>query len=121
MMQKSNYYTFDVTFTLCACVYYLCLNGFPLNQGEPLQESLTRKTHSATAIQWHPKKMILAMGWETGEITIRNEQDGETHNGPMIHEAEITILHWTSLGSKLLTGDSVSLGYIINNLYTVHN
>ncbi|KAK2157996.1 hypothetical protein LSH36_179g04002 [Paralvinella palmiformis] len=53
------------------------------DEGEPLQESLTRKTHSATAIQWHPKKMILAMGWETGEITIRNEQDGETHNGPI--------------------------------------
>ena len=77
-------------------------------QGEPVTESLTRKSRPASIIQWHPTKKILAIGWETGEVTIRNEQEGETYDSVPIHQAEITVMHWTSMGTKLVTGDSVS-------------
>ena len=69
--------------------------------------SVQRKTKTATTLSWHPTKKVLAVGWQTGEITIRNEQDDELYDGPRIHKSEITVMHWTSNGSHLLTGDSV--------------
>jgi intraflagellar transport protein 140 len=72
-----------------------------------LQDALIRKSRPASAIQWHPNKRILAIGWETGEINISNEQDHELFEVPLLHKSEITILHWTSAGSRLVSGDAV--------------
>ena len=77
-------------------------------QGEAIPNSVIRKSRPVSAIHWHPTKKILAIGWETGELCIRNEHESELYEVPLVHKAEITILHWTSAGSRLVTGDSVS-------------
>ncbi len=58
---------------------------------------------------WHPSRKILAVGWETGEITIRNEHESETYEAPLFHKSEITAVQWTSMGTKLLTADAVCM------------
>ncbi|ELT94193.1 hypothetical protein CAPTEDRAFT_114177 [Capitella teleta] len=78
-------------------------------EGEHMQDSVIRKSRPASAIQWHPTKRILAIGWETGEVNITNEQDHELYEVPLLHKAEITILQWSSAGSRLVTGDSSGL------------
>ena len=70
---------------------------------------MVRKTKEATVLVWHPSKKVLAVGWETGEITVRNEQDNEIYEVPRLHKSEITVMQWTSNGSRLLSGDSVSI------------
>lgn len=77
------------------------------SKGEAIADSVVRKTKEASVLAWHPTKKVLAAGWETGEITIRNEQDNESYEVPRVHRAEVTILHWTHLGTRLLSGDSV--------------
>jgi intraflagellar transport protein 140 len=69
---------------------------------------VVRRTKEATVLAWHPVKKVIAVGWQTGEITVRNEQDNEDYDVPRVHKSEITIMHWTSNGSRLLSGDSVS-------------
>ena len=76
-------------------------------QGEPLSDSILRKTRQASALQWHPTKKILATGWETGEVVVRNEHEGETYETQPLHRSEITVLHWSSNGLRLVSGDSV--------------
>ena len=67
-----------------------------------------KRSHPATALAWHPTKKILAVGWETGEIQLWNETTKELHEVFPLHKGEISILHWSSKGSQLLSGDSVS-------------
>jgi len=73
-----------------------------------LPDAVIRRTRMATTLAWHPMRKALAIGWETGEIVIRSEQDRETNEGARIHKAEITIMHWTLNGMRLLTGDAVN-------------
>lgn len=78
-------------------------------EGDPLPDAVIRRTRMATTLQWHPFKKVLATGWETGEVIIRSEQEKETFEATRIHKAEITIMHWTSNGMRLLTGDASGL------------
>ena len=98
--------------------FYFNITWFPTHdhmfqfcQGEAVPDSILRKSKLASVIAWHPNKKIMAMGWETGEVSIRNEHENELYEAALLHKSEITILHWTSNGSKLLTGDSVSKSY----------
>ena len=77
-------------------------------QGDHVADSLLKKSRPPSALAWHPTKKILAVGWETGEMTVWNEQDHEAYEVNPQHKTEITILQWTSNGTKLLSGDSVS-------------
>ena len=91
-------------------------------QGEHVPEAKVRKSRPASALAWHPTRKILAVGWETGELTIWNDSEHETYEVPLLHKGEITILLWTSNGTKLLTGDAVSLtihliSWIWNQIY----
>ena len=88
-----------LTITLQICLFH---------QGEVVPNSIIRKSRPISAVQWHPIKKVLAIGWETGELCIRNEHERELYEVPLVHKAEITILQWSSTGSRLVTGDSVS-------------
>ena len=85
-------------------------------QGEYLQDGELRKSLQASVLAWHPTRKILAVGWEMGELTILNEQEHEKFEAPVcLHKSEITILHWTSNGTRLLSGDAVSCIYYMGN------
>jgi len=66
-----------------------------------------RKAKESTVLAWHPSRKVLAVGWVTGEITARNEQENEAYEFTLVHKTEITILQWTSNGSRLISADAV--------------
>jgi len=68
---------------------------------------VVRKAKESTVLAWHPVRKVLAVGWETGEITARNEQENEAYELTPVHKSEITILQWTSNGSRLISADAV--------------
>ena len=78
-----------------------------LLQGDHVSECEIKRTTHATQICWHPSKKILAVGWATGEISIWNQTDRDLSDVFPLHKSEITILRFSSNGSRLLTGDTV--------------
>ncbi|XP_048350959.1 intraflagellar transport protein 140 homolog isoform X2 [Sphaerodactylus townsendi] len=74
-------------------------------QGEHLSDVRTERNFRASCLCWHPSKLILAMGWELGEVVVLNKQDKEHHTVPAYHRAEITVLSWSTNGSRLISGD----------------
>ncbi|KAH9494870.1 hypothetical protein Btru_015870 [Bulinus truncatus] len=55
---------------------------------------------------WHPTRKIIAVGWETGEITVWNEQDKELIEAPHLHRAEVVCIIWSSNGTRLISADN---------------
>ena len=61
----------------------------------------------ATVLRWHPMKPLLVLGWESGEVLLLSHPSGEQNPLPTTHAAPITLLEWSSSGSRLVTGDQV--------------
>ncbi|MGH0139831.1 UNVERIFIED_CONTAM: hypothetical protein FKN15_009952 [Acipenser sinensis] len=76
-----------------------------LQQGEHVGNSHVERPFQPKVLRWHPSKQVLAVGWETGEVLLLNQQDGEQTSLPATHSADISLLEWSSNGSRLLTGD----------------
>ncbi|ESO09812.1 hypothetical protein HELRODRAFT_92025 [Helobdella robusta] len=101
------------TFKLLAVTSYSPVQGQVVavfqEEGERLQNSVQRKTMPATCLAWHPSKKVLAVGWSTGEITTQNINDNEISESAKTHQSSICVMHWSTGGSQLLTGDAEGL------------
>ena len=58
-------------------------------------------------MEWHPEKKVIAIGWESGEITTYNNSEEKVHEQSSIHRSSIAVVRWNQSGSRLISGDEV--------------
>ncbi|XP_035001907.2 intraflagellar transport protein 140 homolog isoform X2 [Hippoglossus stenolepis] len=76
-----------------------------LQQGEYVESCHVGRPHQPAVLRWHPTKPVLALGWENGEVVLLTHPSGDQTVLPITHTAGITLLEWSSSGSRLVTGD----------------
>jgi WD40 repeat protein len=81
-----------------------------LFQGEPLPDIVwpQHPVAQVTALAWHPTKKLLVTGWENGELRVW-AGDPEFISVQSVHQTPITILQWSTLGGRLVSGDAVRI------------
>ncbi|XP_017466425.1 PREDICTED: intraflagellar transport protein 140 homolog [Rhagoletis zephyria] len=81
------------------------------DSGEP-QRDVTYPVHptsQVSALAWHPEKVLLATGWENGDIHVwfAGHREFASVHGP--HKAAIVLLDFSEQGGRMVTADSMGL------------
>ncbi|XP_048407747.2 intraflagellar transport protein 140 homolog isoform X1 [Stegostoma tigrinum] len=81
-----------------------------LEQGEHIPNSHIERPFQPTLISWHPSKKVVATGWETGAVIFWSEQGvDEQQIAAGTHRAQITLLEWSSNGTRLVSADKAGV------------
>ncbi|XP_075890571.1 intraflagellar transport protein 140 homolog [Nelusetta ayraudi] len=76
-----------------------------LQQGEHVESCHIERPHQPTVLCWHPTKPVLVLGWENGDALLLTHPSGDQTALSSTHSVCITLLEWSSSGSRLVTGD----------------
>lgn len=90
-------------------VYTSVHTSFLSLQGEYVESCHLERPHQPTVLHWHPTKAVLALGWENGDVVLLPHPSGDQTVLPSPHKACISLLEWSSSGTRLVTGDQVSV------------
>ena len=74
-----------------------------------IQDVNISKDGQPTALCWHPHKKVLVVGWEAGYLQVWTDTDKTCFEVNQQHFSEITTLHWTGNGSRLVSCDAVCI------------
>ncbi|XP_064178375.1 intraflagellar transport protein 140 homolog isoform X2 [Anguilla rostrata] len=80
-----------------------------LQQGEHVASCHAERSLQPSVLRWHPSRSTLAVGWESGEVLLLTHPAGEQSSLPATHSACVTLLDWSSTGSRLVTGDQMGV------------
>lgn len=72
-----------------------------------MSESVITRSALVKTLSWHPTQMILAIGWQSGEITLQNMNDYSLHDVEAHQKSNLAVMLWNYDGSHLLAGYSV--------------
>ncbi|KAL4454946.1 hypothetical protein ABPG74_006328 [Tetrahymena malaccensis] len=72
--------------------------------GEKHDYELSRNIR-CTYVQWHPSQPIIALGWETGAITLWSEETKVAKEEPNGHKSEICLIQFNPSGSRMVSAD----------------
>lgn len=95
---------------MCNVLIKVCkLPLYVVMQGEHVESCHIERPHQPTVLCWHPTKPVLALGWENGDALLLTHPSGDQTALSSAHSVCITLLEWSSSGSRLVTGDQVSV------------
>ncbi|KAM6423733.1 intraflagellar transport protein 140 homolog isoform 2-T2 [Liasis olivaceus] len=80
-----------------------------LEQAKYVSDAHLERNFRATCLSWHPSKLIVAVGCEMGDVVVVNKQDKEHHTVPSNHNADISVLNWSTNGTRLVSGDKLGV------------
>ena len=78
-------------------------------EGEHDDAAIIQRVTSPTRMIWHPKKKILIVTWEGGEITTWNDNTKRLESFIGVHQTSVCQISWSSNGTRLITGDENGL------------
>ena len=85
-------------------------------QGELIEDASVQRPVAIECLQWHPEKVIMAIGWKSGEITVYNQSERESFDQSIVHRKPLVFLVWNTTGSRLISGDKVEITGIYDTL-----
>lgn len=80
-------------------------------QGEPRHDvsQPIHPTSKCTALTWHPEKILLATGWENGDVYVWFDGHREFVQVSAPHKAAITLVEFSEQGGRMVTADTMGL------------
>lgn len=85
-----------------------------LLQGHSVDDFALKKAGSVTALDWHPLKKAVACGWESGDVAVYSLLLSNLSIVKPLHKHPVSVILWTSSGTRLVTGDKVIWLFIYN-------
>lgn len=91
-----------VSITLCTC--HCCAQGTPWAPAKGAVKNI-RGTQAA-CIAWHPSKLLLAIAWQDGAVSVWDAAQRHMEEDSKMHRHPISHLQWDAAGTCLLTADT---------------
>lgn len=72
-------------------------------------------------MHWQSDRAVVAIGWTSGDITVYNENEHVLFEVSSLHRAPLVFLVWNMSGTRLISGDKVSILVLTTCYGIIHN